>query len=54
MAEVFSGFPPLLKRILKIAGLRTAFKVEASMEEPIQAMQASPQPDAPEGADPSD
>ncbi|NRQ30609.1 STAS domain-containing protein [Nonomuraea sp. NN258] len=42
-----SGIPPLRERILTITGLRTAFQVETSVEEAIQTVQASPQPDAP-------
>ncbi|MFC5826086.1 STAS domain-containing protein [Nonomuraea insulae] len=42
-----SNIPPLLERILTITGLRTAFQVEASVEEAVQTVQAPPQPDPP-------
>ncbi|MER7498555.1 hypothetical protein AB0L05_00860 [Nonomuraea pusilla] len=38
------GIPPHLERILTITGLRTAFQVEASVEEAIQVVQAAPRP----------
>ncbi|MEU8324157.1 STAS domain-containing protein [Nonomuraea sp. NPDC048881] len=41
---VLSAIPPHLERILTITGLRTAFQVEASVEEAIQTVQAPPKP----------
>ncbi|MEV0386052.1 STAS domain-containing protein [Nonomuraea sp. NPDC050643] len=43
---VLSSLPALLERILTITGLRTAFRVEASVEEAIQTVQAAPPPEA--------
>ncbi|MGP4102199.1 STAS domain-containing protein [Nonomuraea sp. KM90] len=43
---VLSSVPPLLERILTITGLRTAFQVEASVEEAIQVIQPIPRPAA--------
>ncbi|MEV5559920.1 STAS domain-containing protein [Nonomuraea wenchangensis] len=37
---VLSGIPARLERILAITGLRTAFEVEASVEEAVQLVQA--------------
>ncbi|MEV0310672.1 STAS domain-containing protein [Nonomuraea fuscirosea] len=39
---VLSGMPARLERILAITGLRTVFEVEASVEEAVQLVQASP------------
>lgn len=53
---VLSAIPPHLGRILTITGLRTAFQIEASVEEAIPAVQAAPGPAAapqpPSEADP--
>ncbi|MBE1593316.1 STAS domain-containing protein [Nonomuraea angiospora] len=43
---ILSAIPPRLERILTITGLRTAFQVEASVEEAIQVVQAAPKPAA--------
>ncbi|MGP4104691.1 STAS domain-containing protein [Nonomuraea sp. KM90] len=43
---VLSAIPPRLERVLTITGLRTAFQVEASVEEAIQVIQPAPAPAA--------
>ncbi|HUR04818.1 MAG TPA: STAS domain-containing protein [Nonomuraea sp.] len=48
---VLSSLPPLLERILTITGLRTASQVEASVEEAIQTVQASPPHETTKDAD---
>ncbi|GAA4932203.1 anti-anti-sigma factor [Nonomuraea thailandensis] len=45
-ALILSGIPPRLERLLTVTGLRTAFHVEASVEEAIQAIRAAPRPPA--------
>ncbi|GIH65403.1 hypothetical protein Msi02_62200 [Microbispora siamensis] len=37
---VLSSIPPVMERILMIRGLRSAFRVEPSVEEAIQVVQA--------------
>ncbi|MEV4297454.1 STAS domain-containing protein [Microbispora rosea] len=41
---VLSSIPPVMERILVITGLQSAFRVEPSVEEAIQVVQASSRP----------